>query len=135
MRRINTFAIVIPALLFFFACTKNVDVPPTFSPVGYWEGPLFSGIIVGILNRPDGSSRVYLVQGGDTTSTFTSMEGRYSVREDIFQANYVDSAGVNYINIETARTTARSMNGELFLHMSNVNQNTSTAFSFEVIKR
>jgi hypothetical protein len=87
---------------------------------------------MGILNRPDGTSRFYNLTGNlDTTVAVIKYDGTYTVKDDVFISDYNNSGG--HFHIETSRTTSNSMTGVLLL--SNPAQNIGNAYSFVVIKQ
>src|SRR5580765_237805 len=107
------FVILVPGLTLCFSCKKNSNPGPVFSAPGYWTGSFFSGATLGVLNRADGTGRVYLLTTGsaDTSAQNIKLDGTYSVQRDIFAANYIDTSGTVYINLQSSRNSSNSIDG------------------------
>ena len=130
-------SILISGLSLGFSCQKNSNQTPAFSAPGYWAGSFFSGATIAILNRSDGTSRVYLLTtlGVDTSSGGVKLDGTFSVQGNIFSANYIDSVGLTYINVQSERTSSNSIDGVFFLNSSTTASNTIETFNFELVKQ
>jgi len=133
MKKINATLVIIAALNFLVSCKKEKDIAPaSFSATGYWVGNFGIFDVIGILNRPDGTSRLYSLTGNlDTTRAGIKFDGTYTVRGDVFSSNYFSEGG--QIHLETSHTTFNSMTGVLIL--SNPSQNIGNAYTFLVVKQ
>jgi len=102
-----------------------------FSPEGYWTGKFGFFEDMGVLNRPDGTSRFYALSTGnpDTAVAPLKFDGTYTVRGNVFHADYTDTR--NTIHLETSHTTSNSMSGVLVLVFATI----EVSNSFEVFKR
>jgi hypothetical protein len=129
-------AILLPELTLCFSCQKEATPGPGFSAPGYWVGSFFSGATMAILNRTDGSGRVYLLTTGsvDTSAQIVKLDGTYNVQNNIFIANYIDTSGTIYINVQSSRTSSNSMEGVFFLNSSMPSGNTIETFDFDLVK-
>jgi len=132
MKATKVLSIVMLSLLFLFSCKKDKDTAPPFSATGYWRGYIVPNQLFGILNRADGSSRVYVLTGiGDTAAANTRHDGHYTVSGDFFRFEHSGSDG--YVYLETSRTTSYSMTG-VYTQIGG-NANIANGFPFEVIKQ
>jgi hypothetical protein len=133
MKKLNAFFIVMLLITVLISCEKEKIAPPSaFSAVGFWSGALASGPgVLDILNRPDGTARIYLRLSPDTALALLKIDGRFTVTEDHYEAQAHDS--INTMKIQTLHTTTRSMEGVVFLSVSD--NNTLTSFPFEVAKQ
>jgi hypothetical protein len=131
MKKLNAAFFIIPVLILIISCKKDNDTAPVLAPEGYWAGNFGFFENMGILNRPDGSSRFYTLLAGnpDTARAPLKMEGTYTVRGNVFHADYSDTR--NTIRLETSHTTSNSMSGVLVLHFANID----TSNPFGVIKQ
>src|SRR5882672_7708774 len=106
--------VVVLAGLLIFSCKKDkkYDVPASteFSAAGYWTGRAYPNAI-GILNKPDGASRLYLLSNTLDTSATWKYDGVYTVEGDLFR--FKSSAGADRIgySMETTNTASHSMKG------------------------
>lgn len=102
-----------------------------FSAEGYWAGKFGFFEDMGVLNRPDGTSRFYALSTGnpDTAMAPLKFDGSYTVRGNVFHADYTDTR--NTIHLETSQTTSNSMSGVLVLVFATI----EVSNSFEVFKR
>jgi hypothetical protein len=132
MKKISATLIIIPVLILLISCKKDRDIAPAFSAMGFWVGNFGVFEVMGVLNRPDGTSRFYSLTGNlDTTRAVTKYDGTYKVKGDIFTSDYFSGDG--RLHLETSRTTSNSMTGVLIL--SNPSQNIGNAFSFVIVKQ
>jgi hypothetical protein len=132
MKKINATIMIIAAMSFLISCKKEKEIAPTFSATGYWVGNFGVFEVMGVLNRPDGTSRFYSLTGNlDTTRVVTRYDGTYKVKGDIFTSDYFSGDG--QLHLETSRTTSNSMTGVLIL--SNPSQNIGNAYSFVIVKQ
>jgi hypothetical protein len=116
MTRILIPSFLVLTILFLFSCKKNNDRDPIspFSAPGFWTGSLSAGVGIGIINREDGTTRLYiLVSNADTATAPIKHDGTYTVSGGVYKAEYQngDVNSHNTINLETSRTTAYSMTG------------------------
>lgn len=104
-------------LLFFtlycVACKKD---NPSFSAAGYWRGTL-QNVRTDILNRNDGSSRLYAhIRNSDTATAFLRYEGKYTVKDGVFRAVYSEPGDT--FSIASIQTTPHTIKGIVTLHTS-----------------
>lgn len=135
LKRFGLFAIVVPGMSLCFSCKKDSN-PPAFSAQGFWIGSFFSGATMAVLNRPDGSGRLYLLTtlGQDTSTNSVKLDGTYSVLGDVFAANYIDTSGTTYVNVQSTHTSANSLEGVFFLNGSSPAGNSVETFNFQLVK-
>ena len=75
------------AFLSFTGCEQKKE-DYQMSPVGYWQGHV-AGFQTAILNRENGSSRLYFrIPGSDTANSVQKMEGGYKQTGCAFEGNY-----------------------------------------------
>lgn len=104
-----------------FACKKETS---SFSAAGYWRGTL-QNVRTDILNREDGSSRLYAhIRSSDTSDPALKYEGKYTVTGEVFRAVY-SQAGDTFSLVST-RTTPNTITGIVTLHTAGV----ATVFEF-----
>jgi hypothetical protein len=97
------------AVLLTAACKKENDIP-SFSPAGYWRGNAFI-YHTAILNRADGTSRLYyVIPGTDTANALLKREGTYTVAGGSFRGIYFYN---DTIFLETYAASANLMSGLL----------------------
>jgi hypothetical protein len=94
------------------SCHREKDQPPAFSATGFWEENSLFGSI-GILNRPDGTSRLYLMDQSDTTAAMRKYDGVYSVHGNTYRFQTLANREGIDINLETSRNAAGNMTGVL----------------------
>src|SRR5213075_236431 len=141
MKKINAILPIIPVLI-LFSCTKVIESSertntPPFSATGVWRGPITSDLNPGVsalfINRPDGTSQLYFYDGqNDTSATgikFTT--GTYTVRNNVFFADYTSPEGQTIAHAETSATTFNSMRGAVLIAFS---PSIQSSFAFEVFK-
>lgn len=130
----NVFLIITAAVTLLISCQKeNVASRSAFSAVGFWSGALSTGpTILDILNKPDGTVRVYLREVIDTTEATFKLDGTYTVTGDDYEAQVQDST--NFMKLQTTHTTTTSMGGVLFFKLT-TGDNFLTSFPFEVAKQ
>jgi hypothetical protein len=81
--------LAVAAVLFITACKKENDTP-AFKPQGFWRGNAYL-YHAAILNRPNGTSRLYFViPGTDTSKAQTKLEGTHSMNQGKFLAVFND---------------------------------------------
>src|SRR5436190_24285063 len=96
-KKAKTPAVVILVMSLFFSCKNNRDTAPSFFATGYWRGHLSMGSNIGIINRPDGTSRLYLSTNFDTTTALHKYDGTYTIRKDTFRFQpYSDTDGTDF---------------------------------------
>jgi hypothetical protein len=75
------------AVLSLTACEQK-DEDYQMSPAGYWRGHA-DGFTTAILNRENGSSRLYFkIPGTDTAKSTVKIEGIYKHTDDAFEGKY-----------------------------------------------
>jgi len=131
MKKLNTALVIIPVLILIISCKKDNDTASVLSPEGYWTGNFGFFESMGILNRPDGTSRFYQLSTGnpDTARAPLKLDGTYTVWGNVFHADYSDTR--NTVHLETSHTTSNSMSGVLVLHFANID----VTNSFEINKQ
>jgi hypothetical protein len=133
MKKLNVFLTVSLLLTLLISCQKEKLAPPSaFSAAGFWSGALSTGpAILDILNKPDGTVRVYLREVIDTAAASFKLDGRYTVTGDNYDARVQDST--NFMRLQTTHTTTTSMGGVLFFRFTG--DSILTSFPFEVAKQ
>jgi hypothetical protein len=131
------FVMLVSGMILCFSCQKNSNPLPAFSAPGYWMGSFFAGATIAILNRPDGTGRVYLltILGQDTATPGVKLDGTFNVKGDIFAANYIDTSGAVSINLQSSHTSSNSMDGVFFLNSSTTASNSIESFNFQLVKQ
>ena len=130
MKRVKIYAAVIISMMFFFSCKKDKYVKPPFSAVGYWNGATNGGTGFAILNRADGSCRIYqLVNGTDTAHAILKLDGIYHVEDDDYTAHCENSEVA--AELLTLYTTENSIRGSITMTM---NQSVFDAILFNVLR-
>ena len=99
------------SLLILSSCKKDGVPATTGLASGYWKaGFLGGGTTFNLLNRDDGTSRLYiLISTGDTANADSKLEGSYRVSEEIFIAHYTDTSGT--FDLQSSLITRNYMNG------------------------
>jgi hypothetical protein len=138
MKRIKTIVMIVPALLFLSSCQKDKDknnnASLPFSPAGYWVGTMNPGSIE-ILNRPDGSSRLYLlVNNHDTASTSSKFDGTYSAGSNSFYFQSSTRTDGTTVHMQTTQATPTFMSGVFILKFSSLRDTTIT-LPFEIVRQ
>jgi len=109
MRRFYFVCVILPLL---FSCSREKNEAPAFSATGFWkENSLFGSI--GILNRPDGTSRLYLMDKLDTASAIRKYDGVYSVHGNTYRFRTMANREGIDISLETSRNPSGNMTGML----------------------
>ena len=118
-------------------CKKDAPAPAAFDAKGFWSGALEQGLILSVLNRADGSSRIYLSinAGGDSASAYYKLDGLYGVKASEYRANYVDSLGTTKMRVQTDETSTNGMHGVLFFSFPNPTEITNAAFQFTMVRQ
>jgi hypothetical protein len=90
------------------SCKKENETP-AFKPEGFWRGNAYL-YHAAILNRQNGTSRLYFViPGTDTAKSLTKLEGTYSMNQGKFLAVFHDPADTLFI--ESTSTSATVLSG------------------------
>lgn len=87
MKRFAYLTVFVSAIVLFSCSKKDQHADIAFTPVGYWKGTIMDDINVAILNRPDGSSRLYIMVD-DTATALDKYEGFYVNSASLFRASY-----------------------------------------------
>ena len=121
MKKIKDIIVVTTFLLPLFSCKKNMNTAPSFSAEGYWTGHS-SPINIGILNRRNGTSRLYLLSDSDTASVSSKYDGTYSVDGNVFR--FKSDAHIDTVNLfmKTTYSSSGSMSGVLTIRSSSENK-------------
>lgn len=106
-------------LCILFSCKKDKDDPPVdnssgFSAPGFWRGVIAGRTATlgfGVLNRANGTCRVYDLANGPDTTQVAKLDGTYTVTGDYYRAHIPGAGPGNSIFLETTSTTARIMKG------------------------
>jgi hypothetical protein len=136
MKKIKTLLLIVPALFFLVSCQKDKDKNGTlpFSPIGYWTGTMNPGSIE-ILNRPDGSSRLYfLVNNHDTASASGKFDGLYSAGSNSFYFQSSQRTDGISVHMQTSQATTTFMTGVFILNFPSTRDTTFT-LPFEIMKQ
>lgn len=105
------FFAAILAVLLLASCKKEVP-EQSFNPNGYWRGNAYI-IHLGILNRPDGTSRLYFRTFGLDTAGATIGEGTYTMSGNTFKASYTTTGGTEMF-IESLSVSDKQITGVFF---------------------
>ena|SRR5258706_11743600 len=137
MKRI---VLIILSLLILDSCKKDKNISPAFSAPGYWRGNLSIDptVVVGIVNKPNGTSRYYLLSRNlDTATAPLKYDGTYTVDKDIFHAEYrFDSTNfTDHLSLETTRTASNSMEGVIVQYGLSDGTSFAGTYNFDVIKQ
>lgn len=139
MRKISAFLILIPVLLLLISCKKEPGAGAAFSANGYWVGQLSSGSVMGIMNYPDGASRLYISGGSlDTLNADVTYTGTYTVDGDFFYAEHkLDSMPgfSSRVFVESTNTTPGCMTGVLVQNGLNGTAPIISSHTFNVTKQ
>lgn len=84
-------------VLFIMACKKEKNEPP-FSPNGYWRGSMYL-INTAVLNRPDGSCRLYLQFPFEDTGHVDGYkyEGHFTFSNNQYRAYFIENGDTSVI--------------------------------------
>jgi hypothetical protein len=109
-----TFAVLV--ILTAISCKKE---KPQYSATGYWTGYLYIAHAA-ILNRPDGSCRLYhSMNMGDTTKGGAKDEGHYTVANNVYRAEFYSDTilrGVIVANLTSASEMTGRMSIDVYNH-------------------
>ena len=94
------------------SCNREKNQPPSFSATGFWEENSLFGSI-GILNRPDGTSRLYLMDQSDTAKAMRKYDGVYAVHGNTYRFQTLANREGIDICLETSRNPSGKMSGVL----------------------
>ena len=101
------------SLILFLSCKKDT---PSFSAAGFWKGNLFY-YTSALLNRPDGTARMYAKipgpGGTDTASAEFKYDGTFTVSGNIYRA-VISPGGPDSLILETTSVSARKISGRAF---------------------
>lgn len=104
--------IAIAAIIFITACKKENDTPPPapeFKPQGFWRGNAYL-YHAAILNRPNGTSKLYfIIPGTDTSKAQTKVEGTYTMNQGKFLAVFNEASDT--LLVESTGTSATVLSG------------------------
>jgi hypothetical protein len=133
MKKMNVFLVVSVMLTLLISCQKEKVTPPSvFSAVGFWSGAFASGpLIIDILNRPDGTTRIYLRVTTDTALAANRFDGAFTVTGDDYRAQAHDSNLI--MKVQTLHTTTTSMEGIVL--MTTAVEGQLVSHPFEVVKQ
>jgi hypothetical protein len=110
---------VMLAALILFSCKKDKDDAPGFSATGYWRGyfSLGSGTSsIGILNRENGTCRLYGMIGSiDTATASEKVNGTYTMTGNFYRGIFPYSPPGDTIFFETTNILSYSMSGVVTL--------------------
>jgi hypothetical protein len=102
-------------VLFSAASCKKETQESSFKPDGFWRGNAYV-YHVGILNKPDGSSRLYYRIFGLDTAGATIGDGIYSMNGNYFKAEYNMTGGNGSYKafVESTSLSDDEMTGQIF---------------------
>lgn len=106
--------IIIPIFLLVLslaACKKEYP-EPSIKPDGFWRGNA-STHHIGILNSPNGTSRLYFRIYGLDTAGATIGTGTYSLNGNSFKAQYIMNVG-NSMFVQHGSVSENQITGQLF---------------------
>jgi hypothetical protein len=98
--------------LLILICSCERGETPRFTAAGFWKENTALGAI-GLLNRPDGTSRLYILDNKDTAEARHKYDGRYSVHGDKFTFQTDSNPEGIEICLETTHTESGIMAGML----------------------
>jgi hypothetical protein len=88
------------------ACKKET---PGFRPEGFWRGNAYL-YHAAILNRQNGTSRLYFViPGTDTSKAGSKVEGTYTMSQGKFTAIFLEASDT--LIVESTSTSATTLSG------------------------
>jgi hypothetical protein len=128
-------------LLIFASCNKErVTQQPSFVATGFWRGnfPIDVHTIFGIVNRPDGTSRYFLMGDQlDTTQALLKYDGTYRVDGNFFHADYhFDSTGFrDTLIMETLTTSPTAMTGIIIERVTTTTEHGEATYNYNLIKQ
>ena len=113
MKSIKITTAIFVMVLLVSACKKEHQEPlASFKPDGFWRGNA-AHHHMGILNRPDGTSRFYYRIYGLDTAGATIGNGRYSLNGNSFKAEYIMSGGQT-MYLESGSLADKQITGQVF---------------------
>jgi hypothetical protein len=132
MNKKKTSLIAITSLLFLAACQKDSDKTPVLSAIGFWKGVGFAGSPIAILNKVDGTTRLYTdLPGTLDTATAGKLDGTFTFMGNVFRSHVVDTLGT-VVDIQSSRIGENYMDGIFFVTGG---QGPFRGITFEVIKQ
>jgi hypothetical protein len=142
MNRITIFIALIASIT-LFSCNKNNDREPIpgFSAEGFWRGSLSSGTGIAVLNRDNGTSRLYiLTTSSDTATAFVKHDGEYGSNhgtQGYFHSEYLthDGASIDHFIVETTRASGSSMLGVVTHTAVSDTLQMQSSYSFQLTKQ
>jgi hypothetical protein len=112
MKTIRNILFICLCSSFIFSCSREKNESPAFSATGFWkENSIFGS--VGILNRPDGTSRLYLMDKSDTATALRKYDGVYTVHGETYHFRTMANREGIDISLETSRNPSGYMTGML----------------------
>lgn len=114
------FALYLFSMITGFACAKE-STPP--SVVGYWRGAFGAGMEITILQREDGTGRLYAfpatILGRDTAQDAIKIDGTWQLKNGNYVASYSSSEhGVTYDMNAVVDSPTITINGFMTSHSS-----------------
>lgn len=79
---------VLISVMVLISCKKETTTAPVVNPVGYWKGNA-AHYHTAILNKADGTSRIYFKIFGTDTASATIGDGSYAITGNRFRASYL----------------------------------------------
>ena len=93
-------------------CNSGKNQPPAFSATGFWEENSLFGS-VGILNRADGTGRLYMMNESDTAKALHKYDGVYAVHGNTYRFQTLANREGIDICLESSRDASGKMSGVL----------------------
>ena len=108
MKNLFNAAFFCSAIFLMTQCSKNEGLE--FSPIGFWRGNAFVSH-TGILNNPNGTSRIYYrIPGADTAHAQLIQDGTYTMTNGCFKAKYPYN-NTDTLFIESTSASANALSG------------------------
>lgn len=105
---------VLISVMVLISCKKEATTPASVvNPVGYWNGNA-AHHHTAILNKADGSSRIYFRIFGTDTASATIGDGSYTMTGNKFKASYLLKNSSVSIFIEGKSEQAEILKGYLY---------------------
>jgi hypothetical protein len=120
------------SIALFIGCKKETVTESLVSANGFWKGVGFGGVTLALLNKTDGTARLYvLFSSSDTATAMNKLDGKYTLNQNVYKNHLIDTTGI-IVDMQSSRLTANYMDGVYF-----VTSGESPYFgaTFEVVKQ
>lgn len=109
----SLFAVILISVVLFSCKKETTEQVTAFNPVGYWRGNAAQHHTA-ILNKSDGTSRIYFRIFGVDTAGATIGDGTYTVTGNSFKATYLIKNNPISFFIDARPGQADVLAGQLF---------------------